>query len=485
MMHFIRQLLEWLISVFTTPLIRLDENVITVFSLLLLVVALILIVLAMGLVKRFLKHRILSPLNLDASNREVIATIASYGFGAIATIVALQNLGFQLTSLGIILGGLGVGIGFGLQTITNDFVSGLIVLFERNLKVNDFIELDDHNFSGLMGTIQEVKLRSTIIRTLDNGDVVIPNNELISRRILNWSYESPVSRLRLPVGIVYGSDPMAVTETLLKAAYLEPAVLSEPMPKVFFQGFGEESLDFELWVWVEFSRRFDVQSALNFTIEYLLRQQGLELACAQHDIWVRSSEDLIKRLIERQERTSAPTATAPKPPPHPPALRDLLRSVSYFEQFSDLELRRLIEIGHHRRLLPNTVLFREGDSGDAFYIVLEGQVDIIAETTQATLASLGAGQFFGEVALLLGIPRTATAKTVEPTLVFVIHRQGFSLLLHQYPQLADAILQALEHHQQELAERQQQLRADGIDIADTDANPVLWASRRLKEIFSL
>jgi len=482
MVQFIQQLFEWLISIFNTPLVRLDENVITVFSLLQLVVALVLILVAMGLVKRFLKQRILSPLNLDASNREVIATIASYGFGAIATLIALQNLGFQLTSLGIILGGLGVGIGFGLQTITSDFVSGLIVLFERNLKVNDFIELDDHNFSGLMGTIQEVKLRSTIIRTLDNGDVVIPNNQLISHRILNWSYDSPVSRLRLPVGIVYGSDPMAVTETLLKAAYLEPAVLSEPMPKVFFKGFGEDSLEFELWVWVEFSRRFDVQSALNFNIEYLLRQQGLELACAQHDIWVRSSEDLIQRLIERQDRTSS---AAPTPSPPSPALRDLLRSVSYFAHFSDLELRRLIEIGHHRRLLPHTVLFREGDSGDAFYIVLEGQVDIIAETSQDTLACLGPGQFFGEVALLLGIPRTATARTAAPTLVFVIHRQGFSQLLHQYPSLADAILQALEHHQQELAERQQQLQADGIEISDDDTNPVLWASRRLKDIFNL
>ncbi|MEM8613069.1 MAG: cyclic nucleotide-binding domain-containing protein [Cyanobacteria bacterium P01_H01_bin.105] len=470
--------------VFTTKIVELGNTEITLRLLVTLSVWLTLILFAIGLVKRFLKRQLLAK--IDANNREAIATLVSYALGAIAILIAVQNSGINLRSLGIVLGGLGVGIGFGLQHIADDFISGLIMLFERTLKVNDLIELDDYRFEGLVGRIIEVNLRSTIIRTLDDGDVVIPNNQLIKNRVLNWSYNTSIARLKIPVGVSYDSDPILVTELLLKSAYMEPAVCSKPMPKAMFLAFGEDALQFELWVWVDVRKRFHVQSSLHFTIEYNLRQHNIEIAFPQRDVWIRNfppqnSEDskppFFNRQIALQHRTTIPAQTT---------LKDMLRQVSYFANFSDLEIRQLIEIGHRQRSPAGKTLFHEGDSGNSFYILLEGKIDILAEKLNRHLATLEPGQFFGEVALLLGVPRTAMARVSEDALLFVINQPSFSDLLRRYPDLSNQVVQAMAQHRDELAKRQREMRAlNLVDSSEDDANPVIWARKRLKRMFDL
>jgi len=143
------------------------------------------------------------------------------------------------------LGGLGIGVGFGLQEITKNLISGLTLLVEGKLQVGDYIEFD-----GLLGYIQEISIRSTVIRTFDGVDVVVPNSNLTSNRVLNWSYKSLTGKIRLSIGVAYDSDPVLVTETLLNSAYTESAVLHEPPPRVIFKGFGDSSLEFELWAWI-------------------------------------------------------------------------------------------------------------------------------------------------------------------------------------------------------------------------------------------
>ena len=334
---------QQLSQLFNTQLFPLGNTSITPRLLVSLSVWLTLIFFTIGLVKRFLKRHLLA--GIDANNREAIATLVSYGVGIIAIFIAVQYTGINLSSLGIILGGLGVGIGFGLQHIADDFISGLILLFERTLKVNDLIELDDYRFQGLVGRITEVNLRSTIIRTLDDGDVVIPNSQIINNRVLNWSHRTSIARLKIPVGVSYDSEPILVTELLLKAAYMEPAVCSQPMPKAMFMAFGEDALEFELWVWVDVNKRFNVQSALHFNIEYNLRQHNVEIAFPQRDVWIRNIAPLgegdakppffnRQLAFEHRPKMSAPAT-----------LRDMLRQVSYFANFTDLEIRQLIEIG--------------------------------------------------------------------------------------------------------------------------------------------
>ena len=455
---------------------------------------LLVIFFAIGLFKNFLKRQLLTRVGIDASNREAIAVLVSYFLGAIAILVAIQNSGVNLTSLGILLGGLGVGIGFGVQHIADDFISGVILLFERTLKVGDLIELDDYRFQGLLGRIGEVKLRSTIIRTLDNGDVVIPNSQLVKNRVLNWSYDTPIARLKIPVGVAYDSDPTLVTEVLLKSAYMEPAVCTQPMPKAMFMAFGDNALQFELWVWVDFNQRFDTQSSLHFIVEYNLRQQGIEIAFPQRDLWLRNPEALqiqsVNRVAERVLRSEDEKSSFHYPRrngvrPQPP-LRDLLRQVSYFENFSELELRQLIEIGQRQRRRQGQVLFHEDDPGNAFYVVLEGQIEIVAEKLDRLLATLEPGSFFGEISLILGIPRTAMARVSEDALLFVIKQNSFSRLLQRYPEVADVVLQEMNKHKEELAQRQQEMRSlNLLDAAEDDVNPVVWAKKRIKRLFSL
>lgn len=482
-------------GLFFTPIFTMGDIEISIFLIFKISLSCILILISIGFIKRILKHRILKHINADPSNQEAISTVISYFIGILFFLVILQNSGFNLASLGILLGGLGVGIGFGLQTIAHDFVSGFVLLFERTLKVGDLVEIDDYRFKGLLGHIREVKLRSTIIHTLDHGDIVIPNSQLIGNRVLNWSYDSHIARLRVPVGVAYGSDPVAVTETLLKSAYMEPSVVREPPPKVMFFGFGVNALEFELWVWVHIEKHFDAQSSLHYILEYNLRQQGITIPFTQQDLWLRNPEALANHFpnLARtqadpgQTDASAHGISETHPTSHKPlGLRDVLRKVSYFEDFSDLELRQLIQVGYRKVVLPGAVLFREGDPGDDFYVVLDGSVEIYAEKLDRLLATIQENQFFGEVSLMLGIPRTATARIAEKTTLFVINRKGFTTLLQSYPSLAQQIIEAFGQYQEELRERQQQLRALGlVDASEDDQNPLAWASKRLRRLFGL
>lgn len=483
-------------GLFFTPIFTMGEIEVSIFLIFKLSLSSILILISIGIIKKILKHRVLKHINADPSNQEAISTVISYFIGILFFLVILQSSGFNLASLGILLGGLGVGIGFGLQTIAHDFVSGFVLLFERTLKVGDLVEIDDYRFKGLLGHIREVKLRSTIIHTLDHGDIVIPNSQLIGNRVLNWSYDSHIARLRVPVGVAYNSDPVVVTEILLKSAYMEPSVVREPPPKVMFFGFGSNALEFELWVWVHIEKHFDAQSSLHYILEYNLRQQGITIPFPQQDLWLRNPEVLMNHFSKISRTNSDPlqpdSLTQAIPEPHssyahkPLGLRDVLRKVSYFEDFSDLELRQLIQVGYRKLFLPGAILFREGDPGDDFYVVLDGSVEIYAEKLDRLLATIQENQFFGEVSLMLGIPRTATARIPEKTTLFVINRKGFTTLLQSHPSLAQQIIEAFARYQEELRERQQQLRALGlVDAAEDDSNPLAWAGKRLRRLFGL
>ncbi|NEO68762.1 cyclic nucleotide-binding domain-containing protein [Moorena sp. SIO3H5] len=453
-----------------------------------LVLSLMIVIFLASTLKNFLKQELLPQMGIDEANRAVIATIISYAFGILGIVIVLNN-NFELGSLAVIAGGLGVGIGFGLQDITKNFISGVTLLLERTIRVGDFIEFD-----GLSGYVKEVSMRSTIIRTREGGDVVVPNSHLVENRMLNWTFDSYKARIHIPVGVAYDSDPVLVTEVLLKSAYLEPSVLSEPTPRVLFKGFGDSALNFELRVWVN---RIDqeplIRSSLNFIIEYNLRQQGISIPFPQRDFWLRNPEALmgkeihsqnietVEQTIEESNQQSFKVKT-----PRPLALRDLLRQVDYFKNFTELELRQLIEIGYRKRLRPSEMLFHEGDPGDAFYIILAGSVEVFVERINKTLNSLQAGQFFGELSLMLGVPRTASVRALEESLLFVISNKGFKQLLKDYPDLSEIIVQELGKHQEELAERQKQMRKMGLlDAAEDDKNILVWVRKRVKRLFAL
>lgn len=495
MIKTISQLFTQLINSLDTIQFSIGENSVSLSSILEIVIYFCLILILCNYFQRLLKNTVLAKLGIDEGNRTSLATIISYSFGTILFIVIIQAQGFNLSSLAVIAGGLGVGIGFGLQEITRNFVSGITLLVERSLKVGDFVELDEDT----IGYVKEISIRSTIIRTFDGSDIILPNTNIVNSRLVNWSYDSFVARTIIPVKVPYGSDPVLVTELLLKSAYMEPNVLREPVPLVIFVDFGENWLQFDLRVWVSrIDDRITTKSSLRYIIEYNLRTHGIQMAIPQRDVWLRNPETITDKLLylsndldkippELLEGQSTQEFRKGDTCPYPSVLiRDLLQQVSYFRNFNELELRQLIEIGYRQRLQPSEILFRENDPGDAFYIVLSGSVEVYVDKINKHLTDLYTGQFFGELSLMLGIPRTATVRANEETMLFTITKKEFEKLLRKNHEFYEAIVRELSSHREELAERQKQLRELGLlSVGEDDTNPVVWVRNRLQKLFSL
>lgn len=223
---------------------------------------------------------------MERGTREALVTITGYVYFTIAFLIGLGVAGFDFGSLAIIAGALSVGIGFGLQNIVNNFISGLILLFERPVKTGDWIVV-----GATEGYVKKIRIRYTQIQTFDRADVIVPNSELISSQVTNWMLRDTRGRARIPVGVAYGSDTEQVKNILVDIAREHPDVItngSSPEPKVIFRGFGDSSLDFELRCHVRnVDRRLSVISDINFAIDKAFREHGIEIPFPQRDVHVR------------------------------------------------------------------------------------------------------------------------------------------------------------------------------------------------------
>jgi small-conductance mechanosensitive channel len=352
-------------------------------------------------VQFFLKQFLLIRLGIDLGTREAITTLITYFIGLVGSLIALESIGFSLSSLVVVAGGLGVGIGLGLQDMARDLSSGIIILLRRTIKVNDFLQFgSNQEFENLQGTVKNISLLSTLINTDDGATLIIPNSSLVTSPILNWSYAGNCNRVKIPIRIHPDSDIVLFTETVLTTVNQEPIVVNDPAPELIFNELGVKYFEFELQAWINSARDDeDAKTKLNYAIEYNLRQRGISVSFPDYSIYLHKSPP--------------PLETAPKPPLSPDiSIRDLLRKVPYFANFTELELRKLIEIGSRKRLNAGEVLFQEGEAGDAFYIILEGSVDIFVAKINKHLTTLNRGAFFGELSLILGIPRTASVKAI-------------------------------------------------------------------------
>jgi potassium efflux system protein len=243
-------------------------------------------VLSRGL-QSLLMENVLSRRQMDTGARISIARLVHYAMVLVGFFIALSALGFELKNVTIIGGALGVGIGFGMQTIVNNFVCGLILLFERPIKVGDVIQLTD----GQQGRVQNLGLRATIIQTFDRAEIVVPNSDLIASQVINWTLGDRNIRLIIPVGVAYGSDVETVMRVLTEVATQNRRVLKDPQPMVLFLNFGESSLDFQLRVWIEdFNDRRIIQSELIMEIDRRFRTEGVEIPFPQRDVHLRSSQ---------------------------------------------------------------------------------------------------------------------------------------------------------------------------------------------------
>lgn len=266
------------------PLFTLGKTTFTAYALIKFFAWVAALWIGTGLLQRLVLQRLLARTHFDRGLQFAINRIFGYVVICLGLYIALVVNGVDLSSLAVLAGALGIGLGFGLQNIVGNFVSGLIILAERPVSIGDRIEV-----AGVAGQVRHISLRSTTVVTNDNISMIIPNSDLVSQTITNWSHGDPRVRIRLPVGVAYASDPAKVRDVLLAVAHAHPDVLKDPEPAVFFDGFGDSALNFELGVWTtdraHAPRRF--RSELNFAIERALREHGIEIPFPQRVVHLR------------------------------------------------------------------------------------------------------------------------------------------------------------------------------------------------------
>jgi small-conductance mechanosensitive channel len=264
---------------FTIGTTEVTLSAIFVFLFILLVV----VILARLFTRKFLE-RILIRLQIEKGTRYTFRRIIELTFILIGAIIAFQSIGINLSGLAVIFGLLSVGIGFGLQNITSNFIAGLILLFERPIKVGDRVMV-----GGIEGDVMDINIRSTTVRSLNNIDNIVPNSEFISSQVVNWSHGDRKIRLDIEVGVSYQSDLDTVLRSLKEVALENSEILRDPEPDVLLREFGDSSWNMRLRVWIDNPKRHPVvRSDINCAIVRKFRENGVEIPFPQRDFHLRS-----------------------------------------------------------------------------------------------------------------------------------------------------------------------------------------------------
>lgn len=281
----INEFFEIIINIFDARLFTLANTEITLWSLISFTFSIIVLLYIASTIRNILENRILTRYKLDIGVRQSIATIVRYVILIIGFIVIVQTAGIDLTALGLLAGAVGVGIGFGLQNITNNFISGIIILFERPIKVGDRIEV-----ANVRGDVVKISARATTVVTNDNISIIVPNSDFISSTVTNWSHNDRMVRFNFPVGVSYKEDPANIKKLLLEVATENKGVLKNPAPDILFDEFGDSSLNFNLRVWTsQYTDRPNVlKSQLYYSVFEKFKENNVEIPFPQRDLHIRS-----------------------------------------------------------------------------------------------------------------------------------------------------------------------------------------------------
>ncbi len=254
-----------------------------------------------NLVRFVLGEALLARLRLQRGVPHAISTIVYYLLLVLVFVAALADAGVELNKFTLITGALGIGVGFGLQNMVNNFVSGLILLFERPIRVGDTVEV-----SGVIGTVLRIGVRSSTIQTAQDAEVIVPNSNFISNQVTNWTLSIPRRRVDLPVGVAYGTDPEPVVKLLVEVAASFPGVLREPAPAAFFLGFGDSALNFELRFWSDHETWFQLKSDVAIGVARALRDARIEVPFPQRDLHLRSIDGEARAALHLAPPRPAP-----------------------------------------------------------------------------------------------------------------------------------------------------------------------------------
>ena len=248
--------------------------------------ALLLTALLAHWVSRLCEHRLRRRIPMDAAALYVLIRLTHYSVWAAGLLISLRLVHISLTGLAVIGGGLGIGLGFGLQSIVSNFVAGLILLFQQPIKLNDFVTIEN-----VEGVVVEINSRATRIVTNDSISIIVPNAEFINRSVVNWSHGHPNVRIRVPIGVAYGTNVELVRTTLLDVAANSSEVLSSPAPTVRLTAFGDSAMEFELLAWTATPVRHEIlRSEINWALVKALAETGISIPFPQRDLHIRSEK---------------------------------------------------------------------------------------------------------------------------------------------------------------------------------------------------
>ena len=267
-------------------IIDLGNSSITLWILLYFIILTWLLIFLTSKLKKWIVYKVFSESKIELGVRLAVGTIIRYGVLVLGFVIVMQTVGINMSTLTILAGALGVGIGFGLQNITNNFVSGIIILFERPIKVGDRIQVGD-----IFGDVVNISMRSTTVVTNDNISVIVPNSEFISSSVINWSHNDRNVRFNIPVGVAYKEDPEKVKKILFEMEEKDEGVLKEPKPDVLFDEFGDSSLNFKLRIWTSsyIATPAILKSNLYFEIFKKFRENNIEIPFPQRDLHIKNT----------------------------------------------------------------------------------------------------------------------------------------------------------------------------------------------------
>ena len=272
---------------FKIELFTLGGSSISLSTLLYVLFSVFLLIYLSGRLKKMITRKIISKYSTNAGTVQSIATIIRYAVLTLGLIIIIQSAGLDLSALSIVMGALGVGIGFGLQNITNNFLSGLIILFEQPIKVGDRITVGD-----IEGDVIKISARATSVLTNDNISLIIPNAEFVSSIVTNWSHNDRMVALRIPVGVSYKEDPEHIRKVILQTVADEAGIHQQPEPECLFSAYGENSINFIVRVWTtEYCNRPNkLKSLFYYELFKRFKNEGIEIPFPQRDLHIKSSD---------------------------------------------------------------------------------------------------------------------------------------------------------------------------------------------------
>ncbi len=282
-------IIERVNKVLSYPLLEMGESAITTWLLLYITIGVFLVFFLTIRLSKFLVNHVLVRYTSEIGIRQAIGGIVRYVLIFIGLLIILQTAGINLSSLTVLAGALGIGIGFGLQHITNNFVSGIIILFERPIKVGDRIEIGETH-----GRVVSISARATTIITNDNVSIIVPNSEFMQNKVINWSHNDYKVRFRIPVDVAYGSDIEKVIQLLKEVGFEDPDVDADPPPAVRLKKFGDNGIHFELLLWTTnaIHNRGRFTSGINVRIIKKFNQHGIVIPFPQRDVYIKEGPGL-------------------------------------------------------------------------------------------------------------------------------------------------------------------------------------------------